>query len=215
MTKWIMSLMGSAGYFGVVFLMFIENVFPPIPSEFIMPLAGFMVTQGKFSLVGIIIAGTLGSALGALPLYYLGKKVGEERLKRFADRHGKWLTLSCEDIDRANKWFDKYGATAVFFCRLVPAIRSFISIPAGINRMNIYSFLFFTILGSAIWTSFLAYAGYFLGSNFREIEEYLDIVSYIVFGSIIALYLWRVFRSGKSKETKSPTSNDEPRENTN
>jgi len=202
-----MSLIGSAGYFGIVFLMFIENVFPPIPSEFIMPLAGFMVTQGKFSLVGIIIAGTLGSALGALPLYFLGKKLGEERLKRFADRHGKWLTLSREDIDKAKKWFDKYGAAAVFFCRLVPAVRSFISIPAGINRMNMLSFLFFTVLGSAIWTSFLAYAGSFLGSNFREIENYLDVVSYIVFGSIIALYLWRVLKNKKQKE---PETTDEP-----
>lgn len=191
--------MSSAGYFGIVFLMFVENVFPPIPSEFIMPLAGFMVIEGKFSLVGIIVAGTLGSVLGALPLYYLGKKLGEERLKRFADRHGKWLTLSCEDIDKAQKWFDRHGALTVLFCRLIPGIRSFISIPAGINRMNMLSFLFYTTLGSAVWTSLLAYAGYFLGSNFREIEEYLDIVTYVVFGSIIALYLRRVLKNGKDK----------------
>jgi membrane protein DedA with SNARE-associated domain len=190
------------GYFGIVFLMFVENVFPPIPSEFIMPLAGFMVTQNKFSLVGIIIAGTLGSVLGALPLYYLGKKLGEERIKNFADRHGKWLTLSREDIDKSQKWFDRHGAGAVFFCRLVPGIRSFISIPAGINRMNMLSFLFFTVLGSAIWTSILAYAGYFLGSNFREVEKYLDVVTYVVFGAIIALYLWRIFKSGKKKESE-------------
>jgi len=177
--------------------MFVENVFPPIPSEFIMPLAGFMVTQGNFSLVGIIAAGTFGSVIGALPLYYLGNRLGEEKLKDFADRHGKWLTLSRRDVEKSQKWFDKYGAWAVFFCRLVPGIRSFISIPAGINRMNLLSFLFFTILGSAIWTSFLAYAGYFLASNFREIEKYLDVVSYLVFGSIITLYLWRVLRSEK------------------
>ncbi len=194
MTKWIMSLMNSAGYFGIVFLMFVENAFPPIPSEFIMPLAGFMVTQEKFSLVGVIIAGTFGSVIGALPLYYLGKRLGEEKLKEFADRHGKWLTLSRRDVEKSQKWFDKYGARAVFLCRLIPGIRSFISIPAGINRMNMLSFLFFTILGSAIWTSILAYAGYFLGNNFREVEQYLDVVSYIVFGSIIALYLWRVFK---------------------
>ena len=192
-----MGLINSAGYFGIVFLMFVENVFPPIPSEFIMPLAGFMVTQDKFSLVGIIAAGTFGSVIGALPLYYLGNRLGEEKLKDFADRHGKWLTLSRRDVERSQKWFDKYGAWAVFFCRLIPGIRSFISIPAGINRMNLLSFLFFTILGSAIWTSFLAYAGYLLGSNFREIEKYLDVVSYLVFGSIIVLYLWRVLRIGK------------------
>jgi len=203
MTKWIMNLIGSMGYFGIVFLMFIENVFPPIPSEFIMPLAGFMVTQNKFSLVGIIIAGTLGSVIGALPLYYLGKTLGEERIKKFADRHGKWLTLSREDVDKSKKWFDRHGAGAVFFCRLVPGIRSFISIPAGINRMNILSFLFFTVLGSTIWTSILAYAGYFLGSNFREVEKYLDVVTYVVFGSIIVLYLWRIFKSGKKKESET------------
>ncbi len=197
MTKWIMSLINSGGYFGIVFLMFVENVFPPIPSEFIMPLVGFMVTQGNFSLVGIIAAGTFGSVIGALPLYYLGNRLGEEKLKDFADRHGKWLTLSRRDVEKSQKWFDKYGAWAVFFCRLVPGIRSFISIPAGINRMNLLSFLFFTIPGSAIWTSFLAYAGYFLASNFREIEKYLDVVSYLVFGSIITLYLWRVLRSEK------------------
>jgi len=192
-----MSLINSGGYFGIVFLMFVENVFPPIPSEFIMPLVGFMVTQGNFSLVGIIAAGTFGSVIGALPLYYLGNRLGEEKLKDFADRHGKWLTLSRRDVEKSQKWFDKYGAWAVFFCRLVPGIRSFISIPAGINRMNLLSFLFFTILGSAIWTSFLAYAGYFLASNFREIEKNLDVVSYLVFGSIITLYLWRVLRSEK------------------
>ncbi len=192
-----MSLIGSAGYFGIVFLMFVENVFPPIPSEFIMPLAGFMAGEDKFSLIGVIIAGTLGSVLGALPLYYLGAKLGEEKLKKFAARHGRWLTLTPEDIDRADDWFDRHGAKAVLFCRLVPGIRSFVSIPAGFNRMNLASFLFFTFLGSAVWTSFLAYAGYFLGTNFRQIGEYLDVATYIVFGLVIALYLWRVFNYKK------------------
>jgi membrane protein DedA with SNARE-associated domain len=198
-----MNLISSGGYFGIVFLMFVENVFPPIPSEFIMPLAGFMVAQDKLSLVGIIIAGTAGATLGALPLYYLGAKLGEEKLKNFAERHGKWLTLSPKDVERANRWFDRHGGKAVFFCRLVPGIRSFISIPAGINKMNLISFLFYTLIGSAIWTSFLAYAGYFMGSNFREIEEYLDIFTYIVFGSIIALYLWRIFRNGKKEPSEA------------
>ena len=195
-----MNLIASTGYFGIVFLMFVENVFPPIPSEFIMPLAGFMAFEGKFSLFGIIVAGTIGSVLGALPLYYWGKRLGAERLKKFADRHGKWLTLSREDIERADLWFSKYGATAVLACRLVPGVRSFISIPAGINRMNIFSFLLFTIIGSAVWTSFLAYAGFILGQNFREVENYFDPISYVIFGSIIALYLWRLFRKEKQIE---------------
>ena len=193
-----MNTIASTGYFGIVFLMFIENVFPPIPSEFIMPLAGFMVSQDEFSLVGIIIAGTIGSVLGALPLYYLGAKLGEEKLKKFAERHGRWLTLSPEDIDRADDWFDRHGAAAVLFCRLIPGIRSFISIPAGFNQMNIASFLFYTTVGAGIWTSILASAGYALGSNFRQIEEYLDVIAYIVFGAILVTYLWRVFNYKKS-----------------
>jgi membrane protein DedA with SNARE-associated domain len=197
MTKWIMDLIASAGYFGVVFLMFVENVFPPIPSEFIMPLAGFMAADDKFSLFGVIIAGTIGSVLGALPLYYLGAKLGEERLKKFAERHGRWLTLSPEDIDRADEWFDRHGAKAVLLCRLVPGIRSFISIPAGFNRMNLASFLLFTTIGAGVWTSLLAYAGYYLGANFRQIGECLDVATYIVFGTIIVLYLWRVFNYKK------------------
>src|SRR5919112_1303221 len=102
MFEWITGLMNSMGYIAIVFLMFLENVFPPIPSELIMPLAGFTATKGKLSLLGVIIAGTIGSMLGALPLYYLGKTIGEERLKKWADKHGKWLTVSSEDIDKAN-----------------------------------------------------------------------------------------------------------------
>lgn len=196
--------MTSTGYFGIVFLMFLENVFPPIPSEYIMPLAGFMAAEDKLSLSGIIIAGTIGAVLGALPLYYCGRILGEERLKRFSDRYGKWLTLSREDIERANQWFARHGAIAVLLCRLIPGIRSFISIPAGINRMNLLTFLFFTTIGTAIWTSFLAYAGYTLGSNFHEIENYFDPISIAVFGSIIILYLWRVLkRNGKRKAQDS------------
>lgn len=198
MTKWVMDIMYSGGYFSIVFLMFVENIFPPIPSEFIMPLAGFMVTQDKFSLVGIIIAGTIGSTAGAIPFYLLGRKLGAERLIDFADRHGKWLTVSGADIERANSWFERHGWMAVFVCRLIPGIRSLISIPAGINRMSLPAFLICTVLGSAVWTSFLAYAGYFLGSNFKEIERYFDPISYIVFGAIIFLYLRRLL-GGKGK----------------
>ena len=194
MTKWMIELIYSTGYPGIVLLMIAENVFPPIPSEYIMPLAGFMVRQDEFTLFGIIAAGTLGSVLGALPLYFWGRNFGEEHLKDFADEHGKWLTLTRKDIVRADEWFKRHGALAVFICRLVPGIRSFISIPAGINRMNLASFLLFTTLGTAIWTSFLAYAGYFLKQNFREIENYLDPISLVIFGSVAVVYLWRVFK---------------------
>ena len=190
----VMRVISSTGYFGIVMFMFVENVFPPIPSEVIMPLAGYMVAQGKLSFVGVIVAGTTGSVLGALPLYYLGRKMGEERLKEFADNHGRWLTLSRHDLEGAKRWFDRHGGAAVFFCRLVPGIRSLISIPAGIDRMNLASFLIYTAMGAAIWTALLAYLGHFLGSSFSKVGEYIDPASWVVLGGIVLIYFVRVIR---------------------
>ncbi len=190
----------STGYAGIVLLMFVENVFPPIPSELIIPLAGFMVSKGQFLFVGVVIAGTLGSLLGSLPLYYLGRAFGEERLKELADNHGRWLTISPGDIERAKHWFDKHGGWAVLFCRMIPGIRSLISIPAGIDRMNLLSFMFYSAVGMAFWTTLLAAAGYFLSSNFSKVEEYLDPISYVIIGGLVILYLYRVFTYKKQSE---------------
>jgi membrane protein DedA with SNARE-associated domain len=186
--------MYSAGYAGLVFLMFLENVFPPIPSELIMPLAGYMATSGKLALPGVVIAGTAGSVLGALPLYYLARRYGARRLEDFADRHGRWLTLSREDLQRARHWFDRHGGAAVFFCRLVPGLRSLISLPAGVQRMHFGLFLLWTTLGSALWSGILAGLGYVLGRNFKVVEQWLDPFSWVVLGTVLALYLWRVAR---------------------
>jgi membrane protein DedA with SNARE-associated domain len=192
MADWVISTIESTGYLGIIFLMFLENVFPPIPSEVIMPLAGFMVAEGKQKLIGVIIAGTVGSVLGALPLYYAGFFLGEERLKQFADKHGRWLTVSRHDLERAKKWLDRHGGLAVLLCRLVPGVRSLISIPAGIARMNVASFLFYTALGAGIWTALLAFAGYLLGAKFAQVGEYLNPASYVVFGAILIIYVKRV-----------------------
>ena len=135
MATWVMKLMYGAGYPALIFLMFAENVFPPIPSELIMPLAGYMVTRRQLSFLGIVLAGTLGSVLGALPLYYAGRGLGEERVMAWADRHGRWLTVSRKDLERAKRWFARHGGMAVLVCRLIPGVRSLISIPAGIERM--------------------------------------------------------------------------------
>ena len=126
MLDWITSSINYLGYWGIVFLMFLENLFPPIPSELIMPLAGFTTTQGKLNIGFVIVAGTMGSLLGALIWYYIGKSFGEKRLKRWADRYGKWLTISGEDIEKSKKWFKKYGGIAVFFGRIIPGVRTFI-----------------------------------------------------------------------------------------
>jgi membrane protein DedA with SNARE-associated domain len=201
MATWVMSIFFSTGYFGILLLMFVENVFPPIPSELIMPLAGYMAAQGKFSLFGIIVAGMLGSVLGALSLYYLGRKFGEDRLKEFADNHGRWLTLSRKDIERAKRWFDQHGGAAMFFCRLIPGVRSLISVPAGIAGMKVLPFLAYRATGTGMWAALLTYLGYFLGSEYAQVSEYLDPVSWIVFGAVGVLYFVRVIgHKGHSKE---------------
>lgn len=203
MASWVMRMIQSAGSPGIALLMFIENVFPPIPSELIMPLAGYMVTKGQLSMIAILIAGTLGSVLGALPLYYLGRKVGERRLLELAQRHGRWVTVSPEEIERAKGWFNRHGGMAVLLCRLIPGVRSLISIPAGIGKMNLAAFLVYTTVGSAIWTALLAWLGYSLGSNFEKVGEYLDPVSWVVLGGLLAMYVWRVIRH-KGEQRREP-----------
>ena len=194
MATWIMGFVSSTAYWGIALLMFVENVFPPIPSELIMPLAGYMVAQRELLFVWVVLAGMVGSAMGALPLYYLGRKVGEDRLKRLADRHGRWFTVCGDDIESAVRRFRRHGAAATFVCRLIPGVRSLISIPAGIARMNLAAFVLFTALGSGLWAGILAYAGYALGAHFHKVGEYLDPVSAVVIALIAVWYVIRVSR---------------------
>jgi membrane protein DedA with SNARE-associated domain len=194
MSEWIKSIIQSLSYGGVVFLMFLENVFPPIPSELIMPLAGFFSRQHDLSLWGIIAAGTLGSVAGALPLYYAGKVTGEQRLRRWCDRHGKWIGFTGRDLDQARAWFDRHGAKTVFLCRLVPGVRSLISVPAGMAEMKLGLFLVYTTLGSAIWTAALAYAGRALAGNYEQVERVLGPISTTIVAGIVVCILVRAFR---------------------
>lgn len=194
MVDWIRSVIASVGYPGIALLMVVENVFPPIPSELIMPFAGFVTTDGTLSFAGVVIAGTAGSVLGALPLYYAGYAVGAERLKRWADRHGHWIMLSGEDLGRSQDWFRRHGPAAVFFCRLVPGIRSFISIPAGMSGMRMPLFLALSALGTGLWTGALAYLGVLLGQHYEQVSTYLGPVSYVAFGGVFLWYVVYVVR---------------------
>lgn len=206
MGAWITSIINSMGYAGVALLAFIENVFPPIPSELIMPLGGFLASQGSMNLAGVVAAGTLGSVLGAMLLYGFGWWFGEQRLKSFADRHGRWLTLSRKDVERASTWFARHGTWAVFACRLIPGMRSLISIPAGLKHMNFLKFLVATALGSLAWTALLVYAGYALGENFEQVGHYVGPVSDAVIAGIVVVYVWRVFRRKGSQAQGSRES---------
>lgn len=180
MSAWILAIMDKLGLAGVTLMMFLENVFPPIPSELIMPMAGFAAAMGNMNIIAVIIAGTLGSVLGALPLYYLGTIFDEKRLYQLAEKYGKYVLVKPSDVTQAQAWFNKYGKTVVFFGRMIPAIRSLISIPAGMNRMPMLPFLVLTAIGSAIWTTLLAYAGYVLGANYDQVAEFISPISKIV-----------------------------------
>ncbi|MDF3856219.1 DedA family protein [Paracoccus sp. P2] len=192
MFDWVVSTIESWGYLGVLMLMVAENVFPPIPSEVIMPLAGFLAGSGRMSLTLTILVGTIGSVLGTLMWYYIGLWFGEERLKRFAARHGRLLTLSPADIDAAHDWFQRHGAMAVFFGRMIPAIRTLISVPAGLARMPMWKFLLYTVIGSALWTGVLTFAGLMLHENYALVADWVDPLSKLVVVAVVAIYLYRV-----------------------
>lgn len=192
MFDWITQVIANTGYIGIAMLMFLENLFPPIPSEVIMPLAGFVAAQGELSLWGVIMAGTLGSLIGAAPWYWLGRWFGEKGLYSLSARYGRWLTLSPQDVDKAILTFRRHGAIAVFFGRLIPAIRTLISTPAGIAMMPIPKFIFWTTLGSSLWTTLLTFAGYLLESQYDRVAGYLDPVSKVVVMAIVIIYIYRL-----------------------
>jgi len=192
MFDWIVGLVEWGGYVGIALLMLVENLFPPIPSELIMPLAGFSAAQGKLNVVLVVLSGTIGSVLGALAWYCLGRWLGPDRLRRFAARQGRWLALSPAEVDRAREAFARWGAPAVFAGRLVPAVRTLISVPAGIAGMDLGRFLAWTTLGTALWTAFLAGMGYLLEDRYQVIGRWVNPVSNVVVGALVLLYLYRV-----------------------
>ena len=194
-SAWVLAIMAKFGYIGIIFAMFAENVFPPIPSELIMPAAGFAVARGDLNLILVIIAGTLGSVLGALPLYYLGRLLNEDRLIEFTEKYGKYLFVKPSDILSSSNWFDKHGNKAVFFGRMLPGIRSLISIPAGMSKMPILPFLVFTALGSSVWTTFLTVAGYYFGEHYEVIETMIAPYSKVfLLLAVVIILAWFIKR---------------------
>ncbi|MBW3542968.1 MAG: DedA family protein [Planctomycetes bacterium] len=189
MADWITSTMESLGYWGVALFMFLENVFPPIPSEIVMPAAGFAAARGKQSFWLVVLAGSVGSLSGTTLWYLLGRAVGHDRARRWADRHGRWLTLSAKSIDNAKNWFERWGRTAVLMCRVIPGVRTLISLPAGAAEMPFLTFVGYSALGTAVWTLGLAWAGWLLGDNYEVLVPYLG---WIGGGVLVGLVTWFV-----------------------
>ena len=197
MVDWIVGTISQYGYLGIALLMLAENVFPPIPSELIMPFAGFVAAQGKLSPVGVVLAGTAGSIAGTLPWYWAGRRLGAARLKRLADRHGRWLTLSADDVEHAEGWFERHGTASVLFGRLIPAIRTMISAPAGVARMPLAKFLLWSAIGTVVWSGLLAALGYVLESRYDQVSEWLDPVTKAILAAFVLAYLYRVLTHRK------------------
>jgi membrane protein DedA with SNARE-associated domain len=191
-SEWIISFVEQTGYWGVATLMFIETVFPPIPSEVIMSIAGMHAGQGKMSLPLVIAVGTSGAMLGNYFWYLVARLIGIDRLKTMIERYGRWLTLDWPEVERARVLFDRYGGVFVCIGRMLPTLRSLMSIPAGLLRMKQSTFLIWSTIGTAGWTGVLASGGWVLGRNFRNVEDFVGPISLVVIGAIIVAYVWRI-----------------------
>ena len=176
------------GYGAILLAMFLENLIPPIPSELIMPLGGFYISQGQLDFLPVVLAGLIGTVIGALPWYGIGRLVNEERLEQWLRKNGRWLGINPQELARSRKWFNRYGVSLVFWGRLIPGIRTLISVPAGVELMPITPFLAWTTAGSLIWTLFLTITGFYLGDNYSSIETWISPFSSI-FKTIIVLIL--------------------------
>ena len=176
------------GYSAILLAMFLENLIPPIPSELIMPLGGFYVSQGQLDFLPVLLAGLLGTVIGALPWYGIGRLVNEERIEKWLESNGRWIGINPQELARSRKWFNRYGVSLVFWGRLVPGIRTLISVPAGIELMPMTPFLIWTTAGSLIWTFFLTITGFYLGDNYANISTWITPFSSI-FKAIIIFIL--------------------------
>ena len=191
MENWIFDLIERVGYAGIFLLMLAETVFPPIPSEVIMPVAGVTAARGTMSLGGVIAAGTAGAMTGNLFWYLVARRIGLDRFGDFIADHGRWLTMDCYDVERVRRLLGRFGSVVVFFGRMIPTIRSVVSIPAGLVRMRLTRFLIWSTIGTAGWSAVLAAAGWLLGRQFGQIEQVLGPVSTAVTVAIAIIYLWR------------------------
>jgi len=216
LANWVQDVINQFGYFGVALLVVIENVFPPIPSEIVLPFAGFVAQQGASAVnatagaaqsdttvVGMMIAATVGSVVGALILYFVSAAIGPERLRQFVERFGKWFGVKSSDLVRAEEWFDRRSSAAVLVGRCVPLIRSIVSIPAGFRRMKLTSFVVLTAIGSAVWNIALIGAGAVLGDQWERVGEYVGVFQWLVIAVVLLLLVRFVVLRLKNRRQKT------------
>ncbi|WP_224704096.1 DedA family protein [Devosia aquimaris] len=192
MTEWIIQTISDFGYVGIFLVMLAESIFPPIPSELIIPFAGFAAANGELNLFGVIAAATVGAVVGMLPWYFAGRLFGLNRVRVMADRFGRVMAFNADEIDMAVGWFTRFGPVIVLFGRLIPLIRTLISIPAGLSRMPLPIFLLASAAGALVWNTILTMAGFILHEHYEVIEVVLDPLTYIVLGLVVVLYLIKV-----------------------
>ncbi len=193
----------NIAYLVICFAMFLENIIPPIPSEIIMPLGGFFVYQGNLNFYILVLFGLLGTVLGALPWYYLGRFLNEKKLANLVENKGKFLGITSKDLNKSKLWFDKYGVPLVFWGRLVPGIRTLISVPAGIELMPLKKFLVWTTLGSFIWVVLLSLSGVVFGENYKLIVNYVDNLKIVIKPFLILILVFFVFKFFKNNKLKA------------
>ena len=214
LANWVQDIINQFGYFGVALLVVIENIFPPIPSEIVLPFAGFVAQQGSAgvaqsdtSVIGMMIAATIGSVVGALILYVISSAIGPERLRAFVQRFGRWFGVKQTDLLRAEAWFDRRSFVAVLVGRCVPLIRSIVSIPAGFRRMKLTSFILLTAVGSAVWNIALIGAGALLGDQWERVGEYVGVFQWLVIGAILVLLVRFVYSKLQNRRRQNGATN--------
>lgn len=193
LTEWVTDVIDAVGYLGVALLVALESMFPPIPSEVVLPAAGFAAADGAANVWGMILAATVGSVVGAWWLYLASAAIGRTRLHALIVRYGRWVGVRPHDLERAESWFDDHSSAAVLVCRCIPLIRSLVSIPAGFRRMNPVTFTIYTALGSAVWNSLLIGAGFLLGDNWEQVSDYVGTFQYVVIAAILLGLSWWVW----------------------
>ncbi len=222
LTDWVTDTIEVLGYLGVALLVALESVFPPIPSEVVLPMAGFVAGRGDASVLGMVAASTIGSVIGSWVLYGISSAIGEDRLHQFVERYGRWLGVKVADLQRAEDWFDRRSDMAVFFGRCVPLVRSLVSVPAGFRRMPLLRFTLLSAAGSAMWNLALIGAGALLGEQWHVVGEYVGILQTVVIAAVVAGLAWWVWRrfiavrfgrsdDAASRNDRSETSNEDER----